>query len=315
MAMRITVECLTGSLAGKRLEFEQTQITLGRGELQPKDLDFADSDVGVSREHGTITIEGERVFYTDRSRGGTLHEGQRLQGTTIELTSGAILQLGSRNGPQLKIFFHPLPSPALSDLANATVLQPVPPPPPPFAYDGPTTLQPPPRPTLKQSIESAEATLFQGAVDREPPTTPVAPRPIEATYVQPQASEATYVQEGRMASTEATQFQTPEATQFQGGGPERTYLQGSNPNSVDPTYVQPANVRSPESTYMQGQGQRPEEATYVQQGRSGNVNPAEQTYIQTPAPRWALPSWLPWALLSLCLGVLGAALVRYFLSP
>jgi hypothetical protein len=103
--MQITIECLTGSLAGKAFYFDQAEITLGRGENVRKDVDFADTDLGVSRNHGSLIVRGNRVYLNDQSRAGTTVGGQRIQGTTHELQPEDELQLGGSSGPKMRVRF------------------------------------------------------------------------------------------------------------------------------------------------------------------------------------------------------------------
>ncbi|WP_218082677.1 FHA domain-containing protein [Anthocerotibacter panamensis] len=257
--MHLTIECLSGSLAGKQFRFDQPQITLGRGEQQKKDIDFADTDTTVSREHGLFLIREEQVFFTDQSRGGTFTPRGKLQGTTMELQSGDELRLGGKNGPILRVLFHaptpaqpprvPLPTPPAARAQDATVLQ-------------MPDFQPPA--AMAGGSAAPEATVFQSGV----PTYSSQNPPSDATYFQSgPPPDATYFQSGAQPPADATYFQggplsggpsPTDATYFQGGPPpapaDATYFQPSNsaqpawnPASSDQTYVQPQTLDSDRS--------------------------------------------------------------------
>jgi predicted component of type VI protein secretion system len=104
--MRITIECMTGSLSGKRFVFEKPQITLGRGELpNRKDIDFADSDKGVSRNHGELIERKGVVYFRDHSRAGTLINGRLILSEETQLWPGDELCLGGKKGQLIRVSF------------------------------------------------------------------------------------------------------------------------------------------------------------------------------------------------------------------
>ncbi len=166
--MHITIECLSGSLAGKVFTFDQPEIGLGRGENQKKDIDFADTDIGVSRNHALIVLREQRVYLVDQSRGGTLVRGQRIQGTTFEVRSGEEVQLGGPSGPRLRVRFRAM-----------TQIEPP---------RGETGIFEPPAP-LPPTVQSAPVQPLPPAVQPVPPAAqplpPAALLPSEPVVLQP----------------------------------------------------------------------------------------------------------------------------------
>jgi predicted component of type VI protein secretion system len=234
--MHITIECLSGSLAGKTLKFNQPEISLGRGEQQKKDVDFLDTDTAVSRNHGIVFVRDERIYYTDQSRGGTLARGEKIQGATIELQSGDELQLGGKHGPVLKVAFRLptvvdrafIPQTPIGSSPDATVMQPGSP-------------SPAPKPT-------ADSTILQGVDEARssstpPPKAAPAQGPIEKALT-PTANGETIFQDS--PPQKATPASEGGETIFQ-EAPSRT----PEPARSDETYFQSAEV-DPGSTVFQG---------------------------------------------------------------
>jgi predicted component of type VI protein secretion system len=319
--MHITIECLSGSLAGKTLKFNQPEISLGRGEQQKKDVDFLDTDTAVSRNHGIVFVRDERIYYTDQSRGGTLARGEKIQGATIELQSGDELQLGGKNGPVLKVVFRlptvmdrasipqiPLQTP-IGSSPGATVLQPGSPPPPPKSTADSTILQgidgaknsspPPPKAAPAQSpVEktpqgeevirtSPDATVFQAPKESTPP--PQTPTGGETVFQQPLKSPTP------TASGE-TIFQAPppKASPSSEGGAtifQETPSRTPGPARSDETYFQGAEV-DPGST--------------VFQGTPSQVEDTGATILQDSPPARNIP-WVP-----IALGLVAAAGAIWF---
>jgi pSer/pThr/pTyr-binding forkhead associated (FHA) protein len=182
--MQITIECLTGSLAGKAFYFDQAEITLGRGENVRKDIDFADTDLGVSRNHGSLIVRGNRVYLNDQSRAGTLVGGQRIQGTTHELQPEDELQLGGQSGPKVRVRFQALAQPITQPIAPAPAQsltppqQPVQP-----AQSPPTPAQPPqsPQPVF------VPAPPVQPVVQNTMLQVPASPIPTPQPAIQPES--------------------------------------------------------------------------------------------------------------------------------
>ena len=228
--MHITIECLSGSLAGKTFQFNQPEISLGRGEQQKKDVDFLDTDTAVSRNHGRIFVRDERIYYTDQSRGGTLARGEKIQGATMELQPGDELRLGGKHGPILKVVFRlstvvdraSIPQTPLVSSPDATVMQPGSPPP----HPDPT----------------ADGTILQGIdgdgakISSTPPLTA-----SEETIFQDSSRKASPSLEGGETIFQGTPLRTPEParsdeTYFQGAevDPGSTIFQGT-PSQVEDT--------------------------------------------------------------------------------
>jgi predicted component of type VI protein secretion system len=246
--MHITIECLSGSLAGKTLKFNQPEISLGRGEQQKKDVDFLDTDTAVSRNHGMVFVRDERIYYTDQSRRGTLARGEKIQGATIELQSGEELQLGGRHGPVLKVIFRlptvvdrasipetPLQTPTVSS-PDATVMQPGSPPPPPKPMADSTILQGIDK-AASSSTPPPKADPAQGPIEKAP--TPTANG--ETIFQDSPPQKAALASEGGETIFQEAPSRTPEParsdeTYFQGAevDPGSTVFQGS-PSQVEDT--------------------------------------------------------------------------------
>ncbi|MGA7952304.1 MAG: FHA domain-containing protein [Gloeobacterales cyanobacterium] len=313
--MHITIECLSGSLAGKTLKFNQPEISLGRGEQQKKDVDFLDTDTAVSRNHGNIFVRDERIYYTDQSRGGTLVRGEKIQGATIELLAGDELQLGGKHGPILKVQFR-LPTvvdrafipqtPSVSSPA-ATVMQPGSPLPPPKSTADSTILQgidgaksfspPPPKDSLAQSPAekaaegeevirpSSEATVFQAP--KVPPPQMQIPKGGETVFQQPLKPSTPMANGETIFQAAPPQKATPSSeggeTMFQG-----TPLRTPEPARLDETYFQSAEV-DPGSTIFQG--------------TPSQVEDTGATILQDSPPSRNIP-WVP--IIFGLVGVIGA---------
>jgi predicted component of type VI protein secretion system len=256
--MQITIQCLSGSLAGKTLKFDQPEISLGRGEQQKKDIDFLDMDTAVSRNHGIIFVRDERIYYTDQSRGGTLARGEKIRGATIELQPEDELQLGGKNGPRLKVGFRLLTvvdtdrldravmpqAPAPSN-PGATVMQPGSPPPPPSPTANSTILQgidgaksasiPPPKASpAKSPAEKTPQNATGGETVFQSPLNPT-PSVGGETIFQAPSSKAVPSPEGGETMFQEIPPRTPkparsDATYFQGAeaDPGSTVFQGAS---------------------------------------------------------------------------------------
>jgi predicted component of type VI protein secretion system len=281
--MHITIECLSGSLAGKTLNFNQPEISLGRGEQQAKDVDFLDTDTSVSRNHGMVFVRDERIYYTDQSRGGTLARGEKIQGATIELQSGDELQLGGKQGPVLKVVFR-LPT-AVDRAAipqtlfqtptvtspDATVMQPGSPPPPP---------KPMADSTILQGIEGTKNS------STSPPKATPAQNPIEKAPT-PTASGETIFQDAPPKKA---------APSSESG---ETIFQEAPPRSPEP-------ARSDE-TYFQGAEVDP--GSTVFQGTPSQVEDTGATVLQDSPPARTIP-WIP---ITLGLSAVAGAVWLFFL--
>jgi FHA domain len=192
--MQITIECLTGSLAGKAFYFDQAEVTLGRGENVRKDVDFADTDLGVSRNHGSLIVRGNRVYLNDQSRAGTTVGGQRIQGTTHELQPEDELQLGGSSGPKVRVRFQAVAPPIAAvpptaqPVVPATAQAPIPQPPQPVIPAIAQSLppQPPIQPVVPPPAVApvppaqpvAQNTMLQVPTPAPEPMPPMAPKTI-----------------------------------------------------------------------------------------------------------------------------------------
>jgi predicted component of type VI protein secretion system len=322
--MQITIQCLSGSLAGKTLKFDQPEISLGRGEQQKKDIDFLDTDTAVSRNHGIIFVRDERIYYTDQSRGGTLARGEKIRGATIELQPEDELQLGGKNGPRLKVGFRLLTvidtdrldraampqAPAPSN-PGATVMQPGSPPPPPSPTANSTILQgidgaksasiPPPKASpAKSPVEkapegeeviraSSDATVFQAPKDSTPqPQTPTGGETVFQSPLNPTPSVGG-----------ETIFQAPSSKAVPSPEGGETMFQEIPPRTPKP-------ARS-DATYFQGAEADP--GSTVFQGASSPVEDTGATILQdSPNPRT-----VPWVPIAVGLAAVAGAVWFFFL--
>lgn len=252
--MRVTIECLTGSLAGRRFEFDQAQISLGRGEVDNrKDLDFADTDPGVSRNHGEIIVQDGTVRFLDHSRAGTLVGSRLVLGQSVELNPGDELRPGGQKGPLLRISFTAF---ARSDTIFDASPQTLPPNIPPTQ---PTTVSqaedfpdgPPHKPAeslskdgtvLQEKVSASDATVVQ----------PSMAKTDDATVYQPSRKPASPPDDGTYWQGSGFDSRPPEqddGTVYQGapgqsgspGSDDRTILQSPG-SEAEQTLIQPAGV-------------------------------------------------------------------------
>ncbi len=275
--MQITIECLTGSLAGKAFYFDQAEITLGRGENVKKDIDFADTDLGVSRNHGSLILRGNRLYLNDQSRAGTIVGGQRVQGTTHELQPEDELQLGGPNGPKLRVRFQvvakPVPPPPLTPAPPTTQPatpstaqtpppqppKPVPPPAPPVQPIVQNTMLqvPPPAPPVQPIVQN---TMLQVPAS----ATPVPQTQPQGTFIQPE-SIAPPIAQNTMLQVPASATPVPQSP--------------IQPESIAPTLIQ-----------VEGKVIQPPFPGEVKPPVVPNINapeplrPSSETMMQTPRP-------------------------------
>lgn len=268
--MRVTIECLTGSLAGRSFEFDQAQISLGRGESHDrKDLDFADTDSGVSRNHGKITVQDGTVRFHDHSRAGTLVGNRLVLDQSAELSPGDELRPGGQKGPLLRISFTALARSDTMFVASPQTLPPRVPPTQPMTVsqtDGfPTSLPPlkpvssPPKDAtvLQGNTPGSDATIIQPSVGRTDDATVIqspatSPPPMDdATVYQlsempaSPSDDATHWQGGLSsqppAQDDATVFQGAPSKSGPAGSDDRTILQFSS-SEGERTLIQPPGV-------------------------------------------------------------------------
>ncbi|MBW4698633.1 MAG: FHA domain-containing protein [Aphanocapsa lilacina HA4352-LM1] len=337
--MHITIECLTGSLAGKVLAFDQEEISLGRGEQKEKDIDFADIDIGVSRNHGLITLRAGRVVFTDASRGGTLVRGQRVNNDSVELRSGDELQLGGPSGPRLRVRYRALtqivepgrmhtqmpdPPKTLIDLPPAPLPpRPVAAPLPPVAAAMPadvTAIQPPNAPLLPQiAAQPAQSPNGTAPLPLPPVSTPPPPSQQQTMLQMPPApspTAPTVPPPPRPAVVSAPSAQAPYVLPVSPMGGETFFQETVDP---DATVYHPPQAPSPppvpEETFFQSfaapsaPSARPAPAA---PNANSYVPPEQQTMLQTPTPAidsnptlLQEPAQFPWLLVTLfALGVL-----------
>ncbi|BAC88373.1 FHA domain-containing protein [Gloeobacter violaceus] len=337
--MHITIECLTGSLAGKVLAFDQEEISLGRGEQKEKDIDFADIDIGVSRNHGLIAIRAGRVVFTDASRGGTLVRGQRVNNDSVELRSGDELQLGGPSGPRLRVRYRALtqivepgrmhtqmpdPPETLIDLPPAPLPppRPVAAPLPPVAAAMPadaTAIQPPSAPPLPQiTAQPAPSPNGTAPLPLPPVSTPPPPSQQQTMLQMPPApspSAPTVPPPPRPAVVPAPSAQAPYVPPVPPMGGETFFQQTVDPDATVYHPQAPSAPPVPEETFFQSfaapsaPSARPAPAA---PNANSYIPPEQQTMLQTPAPvidsnptLLQEPAQFPWLLVTLfALGVL-----------
>jgi predicted component of type VI protein secretion system len=308
--MQITIQCLSGSLAGKTLKFDQPEISLGRGEQQKKDIDFLDTDTAVSRNHGIIFVRDERIYYTDQSRGGTLARGEKIRGATIELQPEDELQLGGKNGPRLKVGFRLLTVVDTDRLGRAVMPKAPAPSNPGATVMQPDSLPPPPRPT-------ANSTILQGIDGAKSASIP----PPKASPAKSPVEKAPEGEEVIRASSDATVFQAPKDSTPQPQTPTggetvfqqslksptptasgETIFQDSSPQKATPAseggatiFQDTPPVRTPgparsDETYFQGAEVDP--GSTVFQGTPSQVEDTGATILQDSPPARTIP-WVP----------------------
>jgi predicted component of type VI protein secretion system len=312
--MQITIQCLSGSLAGKTLKFDQPEISLGRGEQQKKDIDFLDTDTAVSRNHGIIFVRDERIYYTDQSRGGTLARGEKIQGATIELQPEDELQLGGKNGPRLKVGFRLLTVVDTDRLDRAAMPQAPAPSNPGATVMQPGSPPPPPRPTANSTILQG----IEGAQVSPPKETPAETAPQREEVIRA-SSDATVFQappaQPQNATGGETVFQSPLNPTPSVGG--ETIFQAPSSKAVPSpeggeTMFQEIPPRTPEparsdATYFQGAEADP--GSTVFQGASSPVEDTGATILQdSPNSRT-----IPWVPIAVGLAAVAGAVWFFFL--
>ncbi|MBC7882795.1 MAG: FHA domain-containing protein [Anaerolineae bacterium] len=273
--MQITIECLTGSLAGKAFYFDQAEITLGRGENVKKDIDFADTDLGVSRNHGSLILRGNRLYLNDQSRAGTIVGGQRVQGTTHELQPEDELQLGGPSGPKLRVRFQVVAKPA------------VPPPPlTPAPPTKPTAQTPPPQPPKPVPTPAAPVQpIAQNTMLQVPTSATPVPQP-QGTFIQSE-SIAPPIAQNTMLQVPASATPVPQSPiQPESIAPTLIQVEGKVIQPPVPGQVKPPvvpNINAPEPLRPSSEAPIPPagDATVFQTRPAPIANDATQ--LQVPA--------------------------------
>ena len=99
--MQITFTCKSGSLSGKKFEFNEPVITIGREQSSMIKFDSV-KDPRVSAAHCEVFLQDDKFYVRDKgSMNGTLVNGAPITAPTL-LRDGAILKLGDK-GPEFTI--------------------------------------------------------------------------------------------------------------------------------------------------------------------------------------------------------------------
>lgn len=120
--MRLTLQILNGSLAGRQYILEQGFLMLGRGA--DCNLCFSSqADPGVSTHHALIQAEPDGFYLIDQnSTNGTLHNNNFI--SRVRLNNGDTIQLGNQ-GPSISVTIAAYSQPTLAQRQAASLqLQP-----------------------------------------------------------------------------------------------------------------------------------------------------------------------------------------------
>ena len=98
--MKLTIQIITGSRTGERIELAKFPATIGRNA--GCDVVFASPlDKGVSNYHATVVIEGSAFILRDmNSTNGTYVDGQQVR--RFILTDGLVVRL-AKDGPEFRV--------------------------------------------------------------------------------------------------------------------------------------------------------------------------------------------------------------------
>ncbi len=80
--------------SGERYGLRTPVVRIGRGVLDPHDIQLPPDDVHASREHARLVFQDGAWFLEDHSRNGTFVNGRLLQKARIKLTSGDRIRIG-----------------------------------------------------------------------------------------------------------------------------------------------------------------------------------------------------------------------------
>ncbi len=169
---------IEGPLKGQILEVSDPEIRIGRHpscQLQfPADYNL------ISRQHATITREGNRFKLTDHSSNGTIVNGKKVK--EVYLKDGDVITI-SEGGPKVS-FLTQVGAPA-SAPAKAAPAPPPPSPPPPvqeFVHPHPA----PPQPEARVYMPQPAAPYQPEARPYIPQPPPAAPQPEARPYIPQQ---------------------------------------------------------------------------------------------------------------------------------
>ncbi|MFW8602142.1 FHA domain-containing protein, partial [Desulfobacterota bacterium M19] len=150
---------IEGPLKGQILELSEPEIKIGRQTscqlCFPADLNI------ISREHATITREGNRFKLTDHSSNGTLVNGKRIQ--AVYLKDGDVITI-AQGGPKVSF---------LTEIVEAAPSSPAPAP----EIQRPAPQSPPAREEIVESIVPA-APQVQKPVPQPVSVPPAAAAPV-----------------------------------------------------------------------------------------------------------------------------------------
>jgi hypothetical protein len=79
---------------GERYGLRTLVVRIGRGVLDPNDIQLPPDDVHASREHACLMFEDGAWFLEDRSRNGTIVNGRKLHKARVKLASGDRIRIG-----------------------------------------------------------------------------------------------------------------------------------------------------------------------------------------------------------------------------
>jgi pSer/pThr/pTyr-binding forkhead associated (FHA) protein len=80
--------------SGERYGLRTAVVRIGRGVLDPQDIQLPPDDVRASREHARLVFEEGSWFVEDLSRNGTIVNGQTLRRGRAKLASGDRIKIG-----------------------------------------------------------------------------------------------------------------------------------------------------------------------------------------------------------------------------
>lgn len=80
--------------SGERHSLRMPVVHIGRGVLDPHDIQLPPDDIHASREHARLVFEDGSWFLEDHSRNGTLVNGRLIRKAKVKLSSGDRIRIG-----------------------------------------------------------------------------------------------------------------------------------------------------------------------------------------------------------------------------
>lgn len=80
--------------SSERYSLRASLVRIGRGALDPHDIQLPPDDVHASREHARLVCDGGDWYLEDHSRNGTFVNGQRVHNSRVRLNSGDRIKIG-----------------------------------------------------------------------------------------------------------------------------------------------------------------------------------------------------------------------------